>query len=92
MADQAPNKIRINSFKGEIDLTFSHIISTPLGNYAVFAECDDDEDPVSALYKLTQPSEDECRMALDVWADASREAGGDGFAFWTDEEDGDIDG
>lgn len=68
--------ILVDTFKGRTELRFSHVISTPLGNFTVFQEADDEEGAVVAVLKLTEPTKEEEQMVLDIWVDMGD---GDGF-------------
>jgi hypothetical protein len=64
----------VETYKGRVEMRFSHVVSTPVGNFAVFT--DDSEDNTVAYYKLVEPTPQEEQMLLDVWADMGE---GDGF-------------
>lgn len=68
--------------KGPLELRFSHVVSTPRGNYAVFATFDENGDPISQVYKLVEVGDrDEWEHARSHWADMARALGEEGFVF-----------
>lgn len=83
---EPPRTLRLATSEGDRDLVFSHVISTPLGNFAVFADPDSD---FSAVLKLVEPPDEELKLALDFWAEMGRELGGDGFPLWLDDDEDD---
>lgn len=72
------------TFKGKTEVVFSHIVSTPTGNYAVFVEPDGDpSDNVSMIFKLTEVTDDaEMDFVSDYWVQMSEQIFGEpGFIF-----------
>lgn len=66
--------VLVDTYKGLMEMRFSHVVSTPLGNFAVFTA--DDEENTVAYYRLVEPTPDEEQMLLDMWADMGE---GEGF-------------
>lgn len=65
--------------KGPMELRFSHIVSTPRGNYAVF--CAHDEDMTTRIFKLSEVDEGEEMYVCHCWANISRALGKNEFVF-----------